>query len=174
MRYNRIIIIGSSGSGKSYLAKRIAEVTKYPLIHLDNEFWKPEWIETPRDEWVEKQRKMICTEKWIIDGNYESTLELRFQACDAIIFLDINRLACIFSAIKRNGKKRTDLPDYCKEKFNREFFDFLKWTWAFSKRSKPKILALHRKYEEKPFIVIKNRREKKKLLEAIRIESTME
>lgn len=74
MKYKRIIIIGSSGSGKSYLAKRVAEVTEYPLIHLDNEFWKPGWTKTPRDEWIEKQRKIIAAEKWILDGNYDSTL----------------------------------------------------------------------------------------------------
>lgn len=159
MQYNRIIIIGSAGSGKSYLAKKLAEITKHTLIHLDNEFWKPGWVRTPREEWIEKQKSIMNTERWIIDGNYDSTLELRFQSCDAIIFLDINEFVCMYSAIKRNGKKRSDLPDYCVEKFDREFIDFLKWIWSFSKISKPKILALHYKYEEKPFIVLKSRRE---------------
>lgn len=167
MEYNRIIIIGSPGSGKSFLAKRIAEETKYPLIHLDNEFWKPGWTKTPRDEWIDKQRKIIAADKWIIDGNYDSTLDIRFEACDAIIFLDINRFVCILGAIRRQGKKRTDLPDYCIEKFDREFIDFIKFIWTFSKSVKPKILTLHKKYQEKPFIVLKSRREIKKLLEDV-------
>lgn len=162
MKYKRIIIIGSAGSGKSYLAKKIAEATEYPLIHLDNEFWKPGWIETPRDEWIEKQKKLIDCEKWIIDGNYDSTLEIRFKACDAVIFLDINRFVCIYGAIKRHGRKRSDLPDYCAEKYNKDFFDFLKWIWNFPKRSRNKIFELHEQYSDKPFFVIKRRRECKK------------
>lgn len=128
---------------------------------------KPGWTKTPRHEWIEKQRKIISTEKWILDGNYDSTLELRFKACDVVVFLDINPFVCIFSAIKSHGQKRTDLPDYCTEKFDREFIDFLKFIWTFPKTSKLKILALHRKYREKQFIVIKNRREIKRLVEAI-------
>ncbi|MBP1925336.1 adenylate kinase family enzyme [Sedimentibacter acidaminivorans] len=167
MKYNRIIIIGSAGSGKSYLSKKIAEITGHPLIHLDNEFWKPGWVETPRDEWIEKQKNIIASDKWIIDGNYASTLDIRFEACDVIIFLDINRFICILSAIKRHGKKRTDLPDYCKEKFDKEFFDFLKWIWTFPKRSKHKVLDLHKQYEDKPFIIIKRRREINSLIKTI-------
>ncbi len=162
MKYKRIIIIGSAGSGKSYLAKKIAEATGYPLIHLDNEFWKPGWIETPRDEWIEKQKKLIDCEKWIIEGNYDSTLEMRFKACDAVIFLDINRFVCIYGAIKRHGRKRSDLPDYCAEKYNKDFFDFLKWIWNFPKRSRNKIFELHEQYSDKPFFVIKRRQEGKK------------
>ena len=168
MKYNHIIIIGSAGSGKSYLAKKIAEITEYPLIHLDNEFWNPGWVKTPREEWIEKQREMISTEKWIIDGNYNSTLELRIEASDLVIFLDINRFVCMYGAIKRHGKKRSDLPDYCNEKFDKEFIDFLKWIWSFSKTSKPKIMELHNKYEEKQFVVIKSRRKVNKLIEEIR------
>ncbi len=161
MKYNRIIIVGSAGSGKSYLAKKIAEISGYPLIHL---YWQPGWSKTPREEWIEKQRKMMAAEKWIIDGNYDSTLELRFKESDAVIFLDINRFVCMLAAIKRHGKKRSDLPDYLTEKFDKEFVDFLKWIWSFSKTSKLKILALHETYEAKPFIVIKSRRNVDKFL----------
>ena len=138
MKYNRIIIIGSAGSGKSYLAKKIAEITKYPLIHLDNEFWNPGWVKTPREEWIEKQKEMISTEKWIIDGNYNSTLELRIEASDLVIFLDINRFVCMYGAIKRHGKKRSDLPDYCDERFDKEFIDFLNGSGIFLKQVNPK------------------------------------
>jgi adenylate kinase family enzyme len=165
IKYNRIIIIGSPGSGKSYLAKRIAEATNYPLIHLDNEFWKPGWVKTPREEWIEKQRKILATEKWIIDGNYDSTLDLRFEASDVVIFLDINRYVCMYSAIKRNGNKRSDLPEYCIEKFNKDFVGFLKLIWTFPKTNRLKIMELHKNHMEKPFIIIKSRREVKKLIE---------
>ncbi|MCL2407006.1 MAG: hypothetical protein FWC95_03680 [Defluviitaleaceae bacterium] len=41
LSYSKIILVGKSGSGKFWLSKRIAEITGYPLYHLDKEFWRP-------------------------------------------------------------------------------------------------------------------------------------
>ena len=128
-KYNKIILVGGMGSGKSWTAKRIAEITGYPLFHLDVEFWKPDWIMSPHEEKIAKLQEIIIGEKWIIDGNYGSTMEIRFAAADLIIFLDVNRFVCMWSAAKRTGKKRSDLPDYLEEPkvFSREFFGILKY-----------------------------------------------
>ena len=164
--YNKIIIIGSGGSGKSTFAKQLGAITGLPVIHLDNEFWQPNWAETPRDEWIEKQKQFISDDKWIIDGNYGSTMELRFAAAELVIFLDINRLVCVYSAARRTGKKRSDLPEYLQEpkKFSKDFLDFAKWIWSYPKTEKQKVLALHEKYEDKPFLVIKSRQKLKRYL----------
>ena len=77
--YSKIILVGNSGSGKSWLAKQIADTTGYPLYHLDVEFWQPGWVMTPREEKIERQRKMVSGDNWIIDGNYDSTMEIRYQ-----------------------------------------------------------------------------------------------
>jgi adenylate kinase family enzyme len=163
--YKRIILIGSPGSGKSWLSKRIAEITGLPLIHLDNEYHLPGWERTPREEWDLKQQKFIAGAEWIIDGNYNRTMEIRFAAADLIVFLDINRLLCIWSAAKRTGKKRSDLPDYLDEPpaLSKEFFKFCKFIWEFPNESKKKIIDLRKKYPEKEFLHIKSRREVKRL-----------
>jgi len=129
--YDKIILVGSAGSGKSYLSKKIAECTHAPLFHLDNEYWKPGWVATGKEEWVDKIKKMMEGEQWIIDGNYNSSLELRYQAADLILFLDMNRFVCLYSAWKRHGKKRSDLPEYLEEKKDKEFLEFLLWIWNF-------------------------------------------
>ena len=159
MEYNRIIIVGSPGSGKSYLSKRIAIATGYPLFHLDNEYWQPHWVGTPRDEWIEKQQSIIDGEKWIIDGNYNSTLELRYEAADLIIDLNINRYLCMWSAVKRHGKNRSDFPAHCAEKIDKEFIDFLKFIWKFPITSRKKIVGLRDKYPNKAYIETNTRRE---------------
>jgi adenylate kinase family enzyme len=53
--YNRIIIVGNNGSGKSFLSKELAVITGLPLIHLDLEFWRPNWEKPPKEEWIKKQ-----------------------------------------------------------------------------------------------------------------------
>jgi adenylate kinase family enzyme len=163
-RYNRIIIVGNSGSGKSFLSNELSTITGLPLIHLDVEYWRPNWEKTPKEEWVKKQTGFVSKEKWIIDGNYNSTMELRYKAADIIIFLDINRFICIVSAFKRHGTKRTDLPQYLEEKLDFEFLQFCKWIWNFSKTGRHTIMELHKKYPDKPFLMFKSRRKLQKML----------
>lgn len=166
-KYKRIILVGSGGSGKSWLAKRLANITGYKMIHLDCEFWQPNWTKMPKEEWIEKQNGFFKGEKWIIDGNYNSSMELRFAAADLVIFLDINRFVCMWSALKRHGKKRSDLPGYLEEKMNLEFIDFLKWIWSFKKTGKKRILYLREKYPEKEFLILKSRKAVREFLKTI-------
>ena len=166
-KYKRIIIVGSMGSGKSWLAKQIAGITEYPVYHLDVEFWKPGWVMSSDEEKIARLQEITGGEKWIIDGTYGSTMEIRFAAADLIIFLDINWLICIWSVAKRTGKKRSDLPGYLEESkfFSKNFFDTeLKMMWKFRKTKRKIIMDLHKKYPGKEFLHIKSRRKIKKLL----------
>ena len=164
--YNRIILVGNCGSGKSWLAKHIASITGFPLFHLDKEIWQPGWVMPSTDEKIAIQQRLISGQRWIIDGNYNSTMEMRFAAADLVVFLDINRVTCILSAMKRTGKKRSDLPDYLDEPkvFSRDFFDFCKWIWSYPKTGRKTVMDLHQKYSDKTFLHIKGRRDAKKLI----------
>ncbi|MDR0405001.1 MAG: topology modulation protein [Oscillospiraceae bacterium] len=165
--YNRIVIVGNNGSGKSFLAKKLADLTSLPLIHLDAEFWRPNWGMPSQEEWLKKNKEFISKEKWIIDGmcSHGGTIELRFVAADLVIFLDINRLSCLIGIFKRNGKKRTDTVAHQDEKFDIRFIQFCKGVWDFPKTRKRTIINLHNKHFNKPFFVINSKRKMNKLLD---------
>ena len=118
----RILIIGNSGGGKSTMAAKMAEILDLPLIHLDTHFWQPGWVEPPEKGWQEIVKSLIAREAWIIDGNYSSTLSIRAERADTIIFLDmpryVNMTGIFRRVIKYYGKRRPDLPDGCPEKFD--------------------------------------------------------
>lgn len=168
--YNRVIIIGNNGSGKSFLTEELSVITGLPAVHLDAEFWRPNWEKPTEEEWLKKQTELISKGKWIIDGNHTGTMELRFKTADIIIFLDINRFVCMAGVLKRYGKKRPDMPQYLEERTDREFFRFLKGLWSFSKTRKHIIMDLHKKYPDKPFFIIKSRRNVRRLLNQWRDE----
>jgi hypothetical protein len=47
-------------------------------------YWRAGWAPTPKDEWTRVVVELIADESWIIDGNYNGTLDLRFPAADTI------------------------------------------------------------------------------------------
>lgn len=171
----RIILIGSAGSGKSTLARQIGAVLNLPVIHLDAFYWKPGWVETPRAEFEAVQRDLVAGDRWVIDGNYSSTLDLRLAVADTVIFLDMPRLLCVWSAIKRrikyHGRTRPDLNAGCPEQLD---WAFLRWIWEFPTRSKPRVEAkLANLRPGQQLVRIHSRREAAAFVEALRSMETV-
>lgn len=165
--YKKIILLGNSGSGKSWTAQRMGSKTGYPVIYLDKECWQPGWNYPPEEEWHEKNRAFIQGSEWIIDRNHHETLQMRIEAADLILFFDINRLLCMYRVWKRHGHKRIDLPEYLEEKRDKEFFRFLKWIWQFPEKCNPGILAMQEKYQDKDFLIFHSRKDAEIFLEQI-------
>jgi len=165
--YLRIAIVGCPGSGKSTLARQIAEKTGHPLIHLDYHYHQPGWIDMPRDEFIAKMEQWVKGERWIIDGHYSGTLELRYATADLVIFLDLPPLLCLWRAIKRQGKPRPDQRPDVKDpgKFTWGFAKFLGYILGFRRQSIPKILALGGKYPGVAFVRLHSRRAVRAFLE---------
>lgn len=139
----RVLVIGSGGAGKSTFSRRLSRLLNIEVIHLDMLYWKPGWIETPKPEWRKLVEELVKRDSWIIDGNYSGTFDIRFDACDTVIFLDISRLLCIWRVLKRvmlyRSRGRPDMAEGCPEKVNLEF---VRWIWDYPKRTRPKVLKL--------------------------------
>jgi adenylate kinase family enzyme len=149
IRMKRVLVIGSSGAGKSTFSRRLNEVTSISLIHLDQLHWKPNWTEPSKDEWRKTVEQAVKDEEWIMDGNYSGTLDVRIEASDTIIFLDLPRVVCIWRILKRVAKywkkNRPDMAEGCYEQFD---LPFLKWVWDYPNRTKPKVEALLKKHRD--------------------------
>jgi adenylate kinase family enzyme len=166
----KVVLIGSGGSGKSTLARQLGEKLKIDVYHLDAMFWKPNWVGVPKNEQKKVQNDLVRKEEWIIDGNYGGTMEIRLNAADTIIFLDISRIICAYRASKRllkyRNKTRPDMGEGCEERFDLKFF---KWIWNYPKTSRPEILnRLKQLPKDKQVIMLKSPREVQQFLEKVR------
>ncbi len=159
-KMKRIMIIGCGGSGKSTLSRILSEKTNLPVVHLDRLFWREGWVNIPREEFNILLREELKNDKWIIDGNYDRTLQERLKRCDTVIYLDYPRRTCIFGVLKRvmiNYKKvRPDMAEGCPEKIDLEF---MKWIWNFNKEHRDKFYKILKEEKEKNIYIFRNRRE---------------
>jgi len=153
--WRRIMIIGCGGAGKSSLAIELGKILGIEVIHLDFLFWKPGWIETDKPAWVKINEHISSKERWIIDGNYCSTMDIRLMKADTVLFLDLPRRICLWQVLKRrilfNNKKRPDISEGCPESLS---WDFIKWIWDFPKDTRPQILEKLNAFQDKKDIII--------------------
>lgn len=88
----RICVLGPSNSGKSTLAKKLADKLSSPVIHLDQLFHFPNsaWQPRPQDEFLSLHEQAISGDHWIIEGNYHRCLESRLARATGLIVLDVS------------------------------------------------------------------------------------
>lgn len=171
LKHRRILIVGSGGAGKSTLSRQLAEQWDLPVIHLDALFWQPGWNPTPRPEFMEKVKIELTKPEWIIDGNYDSSIELRAQYADLIIFLDFSNILCLYRACKRAWKYRgTTRPDMGKDCLEKMDWEFARWIWRFPKDARPKIVSLLSKAKV-DVITLKSPKEAQRWLQSIPISN---
>ena len=157
----RILILGCAGTGKSTLAVALGRKLGLPVIHLDAHFWHAGWVETPKAEWPAKVAALVQGDRWVMDGNYASTLAERLAACDTVVFLDRHRLVCLYRVLVRClkflGRTRPDMPENCPEKVD---WEFLCWIWNYARDVKPVTLGLAREQAgARPVAILRSNRE---------------
>lgn len=151
----KVIVIGCPGSGKSVFSRALHKKTEIPLYHLDMMYWNADKTTVPKDVFRTRLDDVLRRDKWIIDGNYGSTMELRLAACDTVFFLDYPLEVCLGGIKERRGKPRSDMP-WIETETDEEFIEFIK---NYNSESKPKVLALLEKYCDKNIIIFKSREE---------------
>lgn len=122
----RVMIVGPGASGKSILARQLGEITGLPVIELDKVFWQHGLVETPRDQWVALQQRLVGDSGWIMDGDlgpYDA-IEIRLRAADTIVFLDFSLARCAWRALRRSHER----------------IDFWVWLLTYRQRSRPVLM----------------------------------
>lgn len=161
----KVIVIGCPGSGKTTFALKLAEATSLPLYHLDAVWHKPDKTHIPREEFDERIGDIFKEDRWIIDGNYKRTIELRLRECDTVFLFDLPTSVCIQGVTDRIGKERYDLP-WLETELDEEFRKFIE---EFPKDTLPYIYELLERYkDEKQIVVFKSREEADGFINKIR------
>lgn len=141
--FQKAIVIGCPGAGKSTFARRLCDKTGLPLYYLDMIWHKPDRTTVEKSEFDEKLREIVSGDRWIIDGNYGRTLEMRLESCEAVFLFDIPVEECLSGVRSRIGKKRVDMP-WVETEFDEEF---KRWIIDFPEKKLPTVYELLEKYK---------------------------
>ena len=126
--YNRICIVGGSGTGKTTLSNALSKKYNIPVTHIDGIHHLKNWQTRDKSERDKIILDIVKKDKWIIDGTYKDTLKERFESADLIIWLDYSTFTQLKGITKRYlknpGKEKPEIPG-CKERLTWEFFKYV-------------------------------------------------
>lgn len=134
----RVSVVGTSGSGKSTTARRLAARLDVPHVELDAIFHQPGWTELPREEFRARVEEAAAADGWVIDGNYSAVQDLVLTSADTVVWLDLPRRVVMRRVITRtlrraitrevlwNGNREplTNLYRWAPEK------NIIRWAWT--------------------------------------------
>jgi len=97
----KIAIVGTSGSGKTYFAKRLSKKLGIEHFELDNYYWQPEWAQVPIDDFKKSLIEITKNPTWIVCGNYSKFRKEIFSDLDTVFWLDFPLSTCLIQSLKR-------------------------------------------------------------------------
>ncbi len=163
----KIMIFGRPGSGKTTFAYALHQATKLPLHHLDQHFFKANWIERDYQEFLKIQQSIVDQEFWIIDGNSTKSLEMRFSRADLVLYFNFQRWICYLRTVKRlfyPNHSIQDCAEGCKKNIR---FVLLKYMWSFEDRVARQLALLKKKYPHVQFMELTSSKDSKNLAKLI-------
>ena len=137
----RVLVMGSSGSGKSTFARQLANRTGLPFVSLDALYWQPGWQPSEPEPFGARVEEAASGSGWVMDGNYTKFGELRRQRADTVIWFDLPRYVCMTGIMMRiagsYGRVRPEMAPGCPERIDLEF---LHYVWTYRAQQRPKLL----------------------------------
>jgi len=171
----RINVVGTTGSGKTTFARALAERLELPCIELDALFWKPNWEQTPDEEFLPLVDEATRGERWVLDGNYSRTRPITWPRAESVVWLDYS-FPRVFTQLLRRTLSRAlsgdELWPGCRETLRGSFVSrdsILLWclqTYWRRRRNYPKLIAAS-EHAHLQFIRLRSPRRARKWLERI-------
>ena len=137
----RISVVGSSGSGKTTVARALASSLGVAHLELDSVYHQADWAPLPDDEFLAAAERFTAGERWVVDGNYNShgVLDLVWGRADTVVWVDPPKRVVMSRVVRRTLRRAATREELWNG--NREpWSNFTRWDpeenvirWAWTK-----------------------------------------
>ena len=138
---DRVAVVGCGGSGKTTIANRLGDAIEAPVTHLDSVYYDERYNPLPHEEFAALQTDLVAAPRWVIDGNYASTMPIRLAAADTVIFLDLPAATCLWGIAQRRRRYRGTQNDD-DGVYDRITWGFIKYVWNYRRTMAPRVRHL--------------------------------
>ena len=124
-KMSRVVVMGSSCSGKTSLARQISEKLGIDHTELDAIFWKPNWCPRSREEFRTLITEVVQQQVWLLDGNYSWVRDFVLPRATSLIWLNHPFRVVFWRALRRTNSRaisKEELFSGNRESFKRAFF----------------------------------------------------
>jgi adenylate kinase family enzyme len=147
----RISVVGTSGSGKSWLASRLASELGIPRLELDAIRHQPDWVPLPDAEFVLLVSCFVAQDAWVVDGNYFDlvTEPVVWSVADTVLWIDLPRARVMRQVLQRTIKRwflREELWNGNRERLRDTVRwdpekSIVRWSWTSYERNHVRLQA---------------------------------
>ena len=120
----RIVVVGTSCSGKTTLARQLSRVLGSPHVDLDGIHWKPGWQERQVDEVRQMAGEGAAGERWVMDGNYSVVRDIVWGRATTVVWLNYPFRVVLWRCLCRTIRRaitREELFSGNRESFRKSF-----------------------------------------------------
>ena len=121
----RISFVGTTGSGKTTLARQVAQHFQFPHIELDALHWEPNWTAALPQVFRERVSEALSCDRWVVDGNYSGVRDIVWSRADTVVFLDYSFWLIMRRLLRRTlqrSLKQEELWNGNREDIRKSFF----------------------------------------------------
>ena len=97
----RVVVVGTSCSGKTTLARQLSRVLEAPHVEMDAIHWMPGWQERPVDEVRRMAGEAAAAERWVMDGNYSAVRDIVWGRATAVVWLNYPFRVVLWRCLRR-------------------------------------------------------------------------
>ena len=177
-QFQRINVVGSSGSGKSIFSRKLSAILSIPHVEMDAIFWQPNWQESDDNTFFSKLSAEISPlSNQVLDGNYTRSIPIKWEKVDLVIWLDYSFIRTVFQAIRRAISRAWSQKELWAGTGNKETFrklfskdSIVLYTIKSHKRIRKKyeLILLDESYSHIEFIHLRSRKESEEFLQQIK------